>query len=98
MNTTHLTSSNDNIICTRNLAVTKGDQVICRAPDFTVSRGERIGIIGPNGSGKSTLFRVLAQLDCEFTGECQVTVEPRERVYVHQSPYLFSGSVLDNIT
>ena len=98
MNTTSQISSNDNIICTRDLAVTKGDQVICRAPDFTVSDGERIGIIGPNGSGKSTLFRVLAELDCEFTGECRVTTESRERVYVHQSPYLFPGSVLDNVT
>jgi len=27
---------------------------------FTVSGGERIGLIGPNGSGKSTLLRILA--------------------------------------
>jgi ABC-type glutathione transport system ATPase component len=27
---------------------------------FTVSEGDRIGLIGPNGSGKSTLLRVLA--------------------------------------
>ena len=98
MNSSQLISSNDNIICTRDLSVTKGGQVICRAPDFTVSGGERIGIIGPNGSGKSTLFRLLARLDCAFTGECRVNVEPRERVYVHQSPYLFPGSVLDNVT
>jgi ATP-binding cassette subfamily F protein uup len=27
---------------------------------FTVSEGDRIGVIGPNGSGKSTLLRILA--------------------------------------
>jgi ATP-binding cassette subfamily F protein uup len=27
---------------------------------FTVSQGDRIGLIGPNGSGKSTLLRILA--------------------------------------
>jgi ATP-binding cassette subfamily F protein uup len=27
---------------------------------FTVSEGDRIGLIGPNGSGKSTLLRILA--------------------------------------
>jgi len=27
---------------------------------FTVSEGDRIGLIGPNGSGKSTLLRMLA--------------------------------------
>src|SRR5947207_15950444 len=26
---------------------------------FTVSEGERIGLIGPNGSGKSTLIEIL---------------------------------------
>ncbi|HVS28711.1 MAG TPA: ATP-binding cassette domain-containing protein [Solirubrobacteraceae bacterium] len=27
--------------------------------DFSVSRGDRIGVLGPNGGGKTTLFRVL---------------------------------------
>jgi branched-chain amino acid transport system permease protein len=27
--------------------------------DFSVRRGERLGIIGPNGAGKTTLFRML---------------------------------------
>src|SRR5260370_7763668 len=27
---------------------------------FTISEGDRIGLIGPNGSGKSTLLRMLA--------------------------------------
>lgn len=27
---------------------------------FTVSHGERVGLVGPNGAGKSTLLRVLA--------------------------------------
>jgi len=27
---------------------------------FTISEGDRIGLIGPNGSGKTTLLRILA--------------------------------------
>src|SRR6202050_5182689 len=27
---------------------------------FTISEGDRIGVIGPNGSGKSTLLRIMA--------------------------------------
>ena len=29
------------------------------AADFTVARGELVGIVGPNGSGKTTLLRLL---------------------------------------
>jgi len=27
---------------------------------FTISEGDRVGLIGPNGSGKSTLLKILA--------------------------------------
>lgn len=31
-----------------------------RGVDFTLARGERLGVIGPNGSGKSTLLKAIA--------------------------------------
>ncbi|MCL2103888.1 MAG: energy-dependent translational throttle protein EttA [Kiritimatiellaeota bacterium] len=34
--------------------------------------GAHIGVIGANGSGKSSLLRILAGLDTEFMGTCQV--------------------------
>jgi ABC transport system ATP-binding/permease protein len=35
---------------------------------FTVSEGDRIGLIGPNGSGKSTLLRILAGMEEPSSG------------------------------
>jgi ATP-binding cassette ChvD family protein len=34
--------------------------------------GAHIGVIGSNGAGKSTLLRIMAGIDKEFMGECQI--------------------------
>ena len=50
---------------------------------FTVSEGNRIGLIGPNGSGKSTLLRILAGDVSPDSGE--IAVRKRIRLsYVEQ--------------
>jgi len=45
---------------------------------FTVSEGERIGLIGPNGSGKSTLLEILCGRVQPDTGE--VAIRKRTRL------------------
>lgn len=52
---------------------------------FTVSEGDRIGVVGPNGSGKSTLLEILAGNIESDVGE--VSRRKLSRVgYVAQSP------------
>lgn len=74
--------------------------------DFTVNHGETVAVVGPSGSGKSTLARLCCGLFEPMKGEISVygasldgsREEARSRIaYVPQTPYLFAGTVLDNI-
>lgn len=82
----------------QHLRVTKSGKLICQLDELTVQRGERLCISGPNGSGKTTLLRVLAGLEREFDGSCQINVPDSDRTFVHQDPYLFRGTVHDNMS
>jgi ABC-type nitrate/sulfonate/bicarbonate transport system ATPase subunit len=80
-----------------NLIVQKHDLVIARCQSLTLKTGEHIGLIGGNGSGKSTLLKVIAGLEKSWTGTVQINVPVNQRVYVHQHPFFFRGTVLDNV-
>jgi ATP-binding cassette subfamily F protein uup len=60
---------------------------------FTVSEGDRIGLIGPNGSGKSTLLRILAGDVSPDSGE--IAVRKRIRLsYVEQDSKFKAGATV----
>lgn len=69
--------------------------------------GERVGIIGGMGSGKSTMVRMLSGLYLPTEGSLLVDgadirqidpTELRSRIgFVEQTPFLFAGSIRDNI-
>jgi ABC transport system ATP-binding/permease protein len=62
-----------------------GTQHLFSNISFTVSQGDRIGLIGPNGSGKSTLLKILMSLEEPDSG----SISRRQGLrcgYASQSP------------
>ncbi len=74
---------------------------------LTIFHGETIGIAGRSGSGKSTWIKVMMRLLHPDQGRILLGGQPLETVsraelasligYVGQNPFVFSGSVRDNI-
>ena len=48
------------MISAENLTMSFGPRELFAPATFTVSSGQRVGLVGPNGAGKSTLLQVLA--------------------------------------
>ena len=75
--------------------------------DLTVSVGERVGVIGPSGSGKTTLLKLINRLEDADEGAVviggrdvlnwDVQSLRRKAALVLQKPYIFEGSVYDNV-
>ena len=75
--------------------------------DFTIKAGEKVVIAGQNGSGKSTLTKLLCGLYTGYGGSLQVngtelselSMESlrKQVAYAAQDPFLFEGSVRENI-
>jgi ATP-binding cassette subfamily B protein len=74
---------------------------------LTIRHGETIGIAGRSGSGKSTFVRVLLRLVHPPSGVVFLGGVPLEEVsradiskligYVGQAPFVFSGTIAENI-
>jgi ATP-binding cassette subfamily F protein uup len=60
---------------------------------FTVSEGDRIGLIGPNGSGKSTLLRILAGTEVPDGGDLAVRKRLRLSYVAQDSKFAAGESV-----
>ncbi len=75
--------------------------------NFTVRKGEKIGLIGASGGGKTTLAGVLSGLLPPTHGNILIdgiTLDSSKRAalaeqigYVPQSPFLFAGTLAENV-
>ncbi|WP_419663141.1 MdlA: multidrug resistance ABC transporter, ATP-binding/permease protein [Desulfosarcina variabilis str. Montpellier] len=81
---------------------------VLRGINLCITKGQTLGIVGPPGSGKSTLLQLLLRLYDVSDGTIRVDGIDLYRLkiadwralisYAPQEPFLFAGTVRENIT
>lgn len=75
--------------------------------NLTITKNEKLTIVGMSGSGKSTLVKLLVNFFEPTSGEILINGHQLQTInkhtlrsyinYLPQDPYIFSGSILDNL-
>jgi len=81
-------------------------KVLFSGISFKIRKGEFVALLGPSGAGKSTLARLACGLYYPQKGEVKIMEIPVKGnlnqvrsyiAYVPQAPYLFTGTIRENI-
>src|SRR6476620_8683692 len=99
--------TNPNCLRAEHLGRTVREKILVEDVNFELQKGGVLAITGSSGSGKTSLLRLLNRLDEPTSGTVFVEgqdyrgIEPRELRrklgLVTQRPYLFPGTVADNL-
>ncbi|MDQ6906867.1 MAG: ATP-binding cassette domain-containing protein [Chloroflexota bacterium] len=76
------------VIEARHLSRSFGDEIVLADLNFTVWRGERVGVVGRNGAGKSVLVQMLLGRDTPTEGEVWIGPSIRLGHYAQQHDVL----------
>jgi len=93
----------------RGIEKTFAETNILRNVDISLYPGKCILLSGNNGSGKTTLLKIIAGLEAPSRAEIELSGKShswksairsirREIIYLHQQPYLLSGTVESNVS
>ena len=97
------------LVVFRGIEKTFAEAKILRNVDISLYPGKCILLTGNNGSGKTTLLKIIAGLETPshaeiaFSGKIQswkstIRSVRKEIIYLHQQPYLLSGTVESNVS
>jgi ATP-binding cassette subfamily B protein len=91
----------------RNVSFAYGDDDVLNGVSFVAEGGKTTALVGPSGAGKSTIITLIPRFYDPKAGEILIDGQDvahitkqslREQLaYVSQQPYLFEGSIRDNI-
>jgi len=71
--------SNNTLINLKDVSYTyPGGKKVLNRIDFTLNKGDRIGLVAPNGSGKTTLFHVIMGLLKPSSGTIEIFGKERQ--------------------
>lgn len=100
----------ESIIMVKNLSFSYQDNEksgVLKGVNINIKRGENIGIAGASGCGKTTFIHILLKLTHGYKGEVFLLEDKlgnisREEIakkiaYVPQKPFIFSGTIKENI-
>ena len=93
----------------RGIEKTFAETNILKNVDISLYPGKCILLSGNNGSGKTTLLKIIAGLETPSRAEIELSGKShswkstirsirREIIYLHQQPYLLSGTVESNVS
>jgi len=84
-----------------------GDDMVLKDVTFTAQAGTTTALVGPSGAGKTTVISLIPRFYDPMEGQVLIDGQDIARVsklslrqaiaYVSQQPYLFEGTIRDNI-
>ena len=97
------------LVVFRGIEKTFAETNILRNVDISLYPGKCILLSGNNGSGKTTLLKIIAGLETPSSAEIELSGKfhswkstirsiRRQIIYLHQQPYLLSGTVESNVS
>ncbi len=101
------TPGGDPLIEFRNVEFDYGGEEVLKKFSLSIDQGEKVAIVGPTGAGKTTIVNLLLGFYHPQAGEILYAGRDirtldigglrRKVVLIPQEPFLFNGTVLDNI-